>query len=205
MIKEAVLLFGLLSIPTVGSEMVLDSNQSERIRQNLIITLEKVKKFKQEKNNQIRQLNEELKSFQEKFLKYRIQKEREIKRLRRELRRSKKELAETKEALNGECETLVWTTAEPLSTLENVSVSGTVQSSTPLPVVSESPWVEVVVDDGMNLYDLALEYYGDRSAYQEIYALNQPKIGTELTLKEGLSLRLPITKDFKKSLSLQEK
>jgi septal ring factor EnvC (AmiA/AmiB activator) len=58
-------------------------------------------------------------------------------------------------------------------------------------------WVEVQVEENRNIYDLALEYYGDAQAYDKIYAANRDVIGSDFQLKNGMRLKIPITKRFR--------
>ncbi len=193
--KETLVLLGLLSTLSFANDTILDSNQSEVIRQKLIVTLERVKRFKLEKNNQIKKLNEELQNSKQAFLSYRMEKEAEIKRLRQALRAGQEALArESIECEQFQIEQLE--TVEPITQTEESPLR-------PLPI-EEKPWVEVVVKKGMNLYDLALEYYGDKEAYAQIYASNQAKIPNTQELQEGVVLRMPVTNNFKKDLLNQD-
>ena len=65
------------------------------------------------------------------------------------------------------------------------------------PLTPPLKWVEVQVEDNRNIYDLALEYYGDAQAYDKIYAANRDVIGSDFQLKNGMRLKIPITERFK--------
>jgi len=71
-----------------------------------------------------------------------------------------------------------------------------IQRTTPLPAVNNLPWVEIVVEDNINIYQLALKYYGDKTKYREIYAANQHIIGKNLKIYNGMSLKIPMTNQF---------
>jgi len=66
---------------------------------------------------------------------------------------------------------------------------------TSLPI-KELSWVEIVVDDNINIYELALRYYGDKTKYREIYVANQNIIGKNLKIYNGMSLKIPIAEQF---------
>jgi len=57
-------------------------------------------------------------------------------------------------------------------------------------------WIEIVVEDELDIYQLALKYYGNRDKYQQIYQANKNIIGTDLKIKNGMELKIPITEDF---------
>jgi len=70
------------------------------------------------------------------------------------------------------------------------------KKTTPLPVVKNLPWVEIVVEDNINIYQLALRYYGDKNKYKEIYAANQHVIGKNFKIYNGMSLKIPMSNQF---------
>ena len=61
----------------------------------------------------------------------------------------------------------------------------------------KNSWVETRIGKGIDIYQLAQKYYGNTQEYQRIYNANKALIGKDLKLKEGTSLKIPITKDFK--------
>jgi hypothetical protein len=60
-----------------------------------------------------------------------------------------------------------------------------------------SIWVEIVVEDGVDIFQLAVKYYGDRDKYKQIYLTNRDTIGENLQLTDGMSLKIPIIEQFK--------
>jgi nucleoid-associated protein YgaU len=60
---------------------------------------------------------------------------------------------------------------------------------------SDSLWVEVIVKEE-DIYQLALQYYGDRDEYIQIYNANSDIIGEDFQLYKGMSLKIPMTKQF---------
>ncbi len=67
---------------------------------------------------------------------------------------------------------------------------------TPMPYVKNLPWIKIVVENNMNIYELALKYYGDKSKYIEIYSANQNIIGNNLKIYNGMSLKIPMINQF---------
>jgi len=65
------------------------------------------------------------------------------------------------------------------------------------PLTPHLKWVEVQVEENRNIYDLALEYYGDAQAYDKIYAANRDVIESDFQIKNGMTLKIPITERFK--------
>jgi LysM repeat protein len=59
--------------------------------------------------------------------------------------------------------------------------------------VEEEPLV-IKVKKGVDIFQLALEHYGDEKQYYYIYNANRGIIGANLKLKEGMELQIPIIK-----------
>jgi len=66
-----------------------------------------------------------------------------------------------------------------------------------IPLQENVSWVETKVSNGVNIYDLAKKYYGDKKEYYQIYNINKNIIGKDLKLREGSSIKIPITEKFK--------
>jgi hypothetical protein len=62
--------------------------------------------------------------------------------------------------------------------------------------LNSSSWVEIEVEDGVDIYQLAQKYYGTQEQYQQIYVANKNLIGDDLSIEDGMSLRIPITEEF---------
>jgi hypothetical protein len=67
----------------------------------------------------------------------------------------------------------------------------TLPKNSPCPI-----WIEIIVEDGVDIFQLALKYYGDREEYKQIYLSNQDIIGEDLQIVDGMSLKIPITQLF---------
>jgi len=66
-----------------------------------------------------------------------------------------------------------------------------------IPLQENISWVETKVPTGVDIYDLAKKYYGDKKEYYQIYNINKNIIGKDLKLREGSSIKIPITEKFK--------
>jgi len=65
-----------------------------------------------------------------------------------------------------------------------------------LNITNRLSWIEIVVENELDIYQLALKYYGNRDKYQQIYQANKNIIGIDLKIKDGMELKIPITEDF---------
>jgi len=63
-------------------------------------------------------------------------------------------------------------------------------------LVDNTPWIEITVEDNINIYDLALKYYGDSQEYTKIYSANKNVINSNYQINNGMSLIIPITENF---------
>lgn len=129
--------------------------------------LKKIRLYKKEKNSEIKKVNNRLESIIKEFAEYRIKKNREIKKLKSELANYKKYSSREKKIETTE------------STLQ-----------TPL------TWVEIIVEDGVDIFQLAEKYYGDRDEYRQIYLANRDTIGENFQITDGMSLKIPIVNQF---------
>ena len=57
-------------------------------------------------------------------------------------------------------------------------------------------WVELIVEDEVDIYQLALRYYGDMEEYKRIYLANRDIIGKDLKIVDGMILKIPIMELF---------
>jgi seryl-tRNA synthetase len=77
-----------------------------------------------------------------------------------------------------------------------ITFTSTIEEPPLLPLVNNASWVEVVVEDNINIYELALKFYGDKNKYQDIYVANQHIIGDNFQIYNGMSLKIPMTNQF---------
>ncbi len=135
--------------------------------------LYKVKTYKKEKNTEIITLRKKLNSKEEKIKKL----NRQLTLVKQQLREKKKIIVSLNEKLN---EPIVFSTEDVVDIEDK----------------SSHDWIKVTVENNLNIYDLALQYYGDSQEYEKIYIANQNIIGQDYQIKNGMSLKIPITKDF---------
>ena len=177
---------------------------NEEIEAILENTLKKVRKYKKEKNSEIYKINNKLENIIKEFASYRIKKNQEIRKIKRELAltkeklyKSQKKLArikkESKKVVKLKEITIPNPTSVPQIITPSIPISG---EDISLPTQNVSSWVELVVEDGVDIYQLALRYYGDRAEYKQIYLANKDVIGENLQIVDGMSLRIPISEVF---------
>ncbi len=135
--------------------------------------LYKVKTYKKEKNTEIITLRKKL-NIKEKKIK---ELQRQLASVKQQLREKKKIIVSLNEKLN---EPIVFSTEDVVDIEDK----------------SSHDWIKVTVENNINIYDLALQYYGDSQEYEKIYIANQNIIGQDYQIKNGMSLKIPITKDF---------
>lgn len=80
---------------------------------------------------------------------------------------------------------------------ETPTIHKTIRKMSPSPIVMyDSPWIEIIVENDIDIYELALKYYGDTQAYKKIYVANKNVISDDLKIHNGMSLIIPITETF---------
>lgn len=135
-------------------------------------TLKKVRQYKSIKDEEVDKLNKKLDRLLKEFDAYKVIKERETTKIRAKLTRTEHKLFQMEKRL-----------AEAQYKIENS-------------VIASSNWVEIEVEGGIDIHELALKYYGVDAKYQQIYVANSAVIGDDLSIQDGMSLRIPITEDF---------
>ena len=193
------------------------------IKTKLVELLANIKKYKKRNKNKNKKLRQELNSLKREFEQYKIRKNREIKKIKNQLIITKKELLLNKKRKNIRKKIVRKKTTPPKIVRKKIVRKKTtpqknvrkkivqkkilpkkkvlrekvvMQRTTPLPIVNNLPWVEIVVENNLNIYQLALKYYGDKTKYREIYAANQHVIGKNLKIYNGMSLKIPMTNQF---------
>ena len=61
---------------------------------------------------------------------------------------------------------------------------------------SNTSWIEITVEDNINIYELALRYYGNRDEFNKIYTANSDIIPSNYQITNGMALKIPITEAF---------
>jgi hypothetical protein len=201
------------------------NRESERKKQ-LNSILDNIKKYKEKSENEKKKLQEALKNLKKEFQQYKAKKKKELAKISRELKitkkklsKNKKKLLQSQKKLKLAQKKLIRKKVAPKKVVHKKSVSKksvhkkvapkkivhkksiskkhVIKRIKPLAYVKNLPWVEIVVDNNLNIYQLALKYYGDRERYKEIYSANQHLIGRNLKIHNGMSLKIPMTKQFK--------
>ncbi len=183
----------------------------KRIESELKTILHKIKLYKKEKNRELITLRKKIISLKSKFANYKTKKEIEIKKLKKrastnpsilanknqKIKKLEKELALMKKKLKQNRKTIIALKQKLIQKNQQLAVV----PSTP-PIVTQnnnhSPkkWIKITVSNDLNIYDLALKYYGDSQEYEKIYMANQNKIDKDYQIRNGMSLKIPITENF---------
>ena len=138
------------------------------------------------KNNK---LSQELNMIKNKFHNYKIERNQEFKKLKREcsIHREKreKEVKKLKNELH-------------FNTNKQTNIHKVIKEMKPTALIlHKTPWIEITVEDNMNIYDLALKYYGDSQEYRKIYRANQNIINHNYQINNGMTLIIPISGNFR--------
>ena len=185
----------------------------KHMEKELKILLKNITNYKRMKNAQIKDLKKQTKFLKNKFNNYSKNKNDEIKKLKNELYLSKKKHIQNKKSKNS-CnpqrteikklkKELLRTRRElsqkvkALASLkQSQEVERYITKSTPIETIKPTPWIEITVEKDVNIYDLALKYYGDSQEYEKIYTANRHKINSNFHIYDGMSLKIPITESF---------
>ncbi|CAA6820155.1 MAG: Unknown protein [uncultured Sulfurovum sp.] len=158
----------------------------DRVKSELTTVLKNIKKYKEKNKKEIQDLELKFALMQKKFKQYRIKKNREIKSINKRLALTKKKLTRNQEKLKlSEQKICKDTKIDLIKKVERPQIKN-----------KNIEWIEIVVEDNINIYDLALKYYGDAHQYQKIYLANQNLIDNNFKIYNGMSLKIPITDSF---------
>jgi len=196
------------------------AKESKREKQ-LTSILNNIKKYKEKNEKEKKKLQDALESLKKEFKRYKATKKRELKKISTQLKTTKKSLSKSKKKLRSLQKKqkilrkkLASKKTSPKKSVHKKSVPKkivqkeiipkkqiprkkvVIKKIKPLPPVNNLPWVEVVVENNLNIYQLALKYYGDRERYKEIYSANRHLIGKNLKIYNGMSLKIPMTNQF---------
>jgi len=190
------------------------SNESKRKKQ-LNSILNNIKKYKKKNEDEKIKLQKKLENLKKEFKRYKAKKRKELKQITTQLKTTKKSLSKSKKKLRSLQKKqkiirkkiirkkIVPKKAHPKKSVPKKSVPKksvqkeiVVKKVKPLPQVNNLPWVEIIVENNLNIYQLALKYYGDRERYKEIYSANRHLIGKNLKIYNGMSLKIPMTNQF---------
>jgi len=187
-------------------------NEKKTLYIKLRKVLNEIKKYKLKHEIEKKRITKELSVVKKNFNNYKLKKENEIKKLKRELSLSKQNLNHVK---NNKL-------SKELSSIKNkfhnykikrnqefkklkrecyihrqTNIHKVIREIKSIPtLIHNSPWIEITVKDNINIYDLALKYYGDSQEYTKIYDANKNVINSNYQINNGMSLIIPISKNF---------
>lgn len=191
-----------------------------RMKKYLTTILHDVKEYKNRNEHENKELTNQLNTLKKEFKQYKIQKKRELITVNEKLNTTQNELLNKNKKLmkiqkivrkekkttilkKNTPKTVILKTIQPrISTKKIPTLTQSpkeeilVHNETPLiinPIPKNTSWVEIVVQDEIDIYQLALLYYGDREKYRDIYLANQEVIGTNFKIYSGMSLKIPMT------------
>jgi len=209
-----------------NNDIVSQEKQKEKLKSELRIILKDLQNYKAKNEKEIQILKFELNRKKNEFQNYKKnqqklkkllnqKKRRQVSRKNNQYLKLKKQLIETEKKLQKNTkryqkvkknnqflkkkiahikkkkkETII------ISPQKKEKIKMNVNTPIPLPIKNDLPWVEIIVEDNTNIYELALRYYGDSSKYKEIYSANKNIIGKNLKIYNGMSLKIPMTIEF---------
>lgn len=208
----------------IGSCMAggINSCDSKKMELQLTKTLKNIKKYKRKKNNQIMQLNNDIIAIKKELNRYKISKEHELKIVTKQLNtikkkitsknnknnKMKKKLKHTEKQLFIKTEELNWQrkkydrknkvriSDEHLEVATNIAMEQAMHGALYASSVAQE-WIEVVVENCIDIHELALKYYSNREEYLNIYAANKNVINSDLEIYNGMLLKIPMTENFR--------
>ena len=153
------------------------------------------KEFKQY-NIKTNRLNEELNRMKQEFKQYKIKKNKELKKVKNQLYSTNKKIKSIKrpvKVISKKKRTII---SRPIIN-RRPSVHKVISKMQPSPILMyDTPWIEIIVENNINIYDLALKYYGNKQEYKNIYVANQNIISNDLKIYNGMALIIPMTTLF---------
>ena len=188
--------------------------------------LKSIKEYKRKKNNKIKKLEQELQLLKRRFKREENRKDKKIQKLKKALSVSEQKVKkkqnelftfqknkkiEVKNTLNITHEVILLKQhftkeenkknqelkKELFSLKKNIQVKAeekVIHNAQALNLPKE--WIRIVVRDHLNIYDLALKYYGDSQEYTKIYTANKDVINSNYQINDGMSLIIPMTGTF---------
>jgi hypothetical protein len=174
------------------------SKSTKHLEVKLRTILGNVTQYKNENEIKKNKLQEELNAMEEKFNQYKIKKDKELKKIKKQLYVSNKKVNNTKKILVKTQKKL----KKKIIVIENTKeetpiVHKIIRKMSPSPILMyDTPWIEIIVENNINIYELALKYYGDKQEYTKIYVANKNVISDDFRIYNGMSLIIPMTETF---------
>jgi len=173
--------------------------EQNRLNNSLSVTQRKFSNYKEKKRKEIKKLYTQLERNKKKLSKKKKQlllAQKENKKLREEIRKLKSKLKSKPKPKPKPKPKRLEKKIREKNIEKKIPIPKKIKKIRPRPPVTQTPWIEVVVEDDISIYQLALKYYGDRSKYRDIYSANQHIIGKDLKIYNGMSLIIPIIEQF---------
>ncbi len=174
-----------------------------------------VKNYKHKNQLKTKKLLNELEAMKKKFKQYKIEKSRELRKVKKQLYSSNKKLKNKKlvktpkkvkkiyskkvikQKPKKKKTIIVQAIKTEIPETPHI-VHKVIHKMQPLPIqMYDTPWIEIVVEDNLNIYDLALKYYGNKEAYKKIYLANKDTISNNFKIYNGMNLIIPMTESFR--------
>ena len=183
-----------------------ESQETKQMEVKLRKILNEVTQYKNENTIETNKLREELNAIKKEFNQYKVKQNQELKKVKKQLyvsnkkakknkklKKVKKELSLNKKKINNTKEVIL---VEEFKQ-ETPIVHKIVRKMNPSPILMyDTPWIEIIVENNIDIYELALKYYGNKEAYKKIYTANKNVIADDFQIYDGMSLIIPMTDTF---------
>ena len=168
-------------------------NEIKKLKRELYLSTQKLNNKPIINRIQNNKLSQELNIIKNKFHNYKIEKDKEFIKLKKQCYLHRKKEHEKVEKLENE----LYLSNQNQTNIQT-NMHKIIKEMEPSTLsIQNRPWIEITVENDMNIYDLALEYYGDSQEYKKIYAANQHIIQSDYKIHNGMTLLIPITKNFR--------
>ena len=166
--------------------------------------------YKDGKDDEIKKIFTQLNALKKEFNQYKGNKDKKIKRIKTQLvtvksqlHKNKKRLAmlnknakKKKKIIKRKKRIKQKSIRKKTTTLKKEKIIEKKPEIITLPEVNYLPWIDIVVEDNIDIYQLALKYYKDKREYKQIYSANRDIIEKNLKLNNGMILKIPMTEKF---------
>jgi len=173
--------------PIVIEKKEVGTINEKRIEKKLKTILKKIKVYKKRNESEKKILESELLVLKAKFNNYKKEKNRELKSIKSKLYSTKREL---KQAKNVKPKVKIVKKTKIVKKVIYKEVPIYIEKEPTPP--KDIELMNVIVPDEMDIYQLALLYYGDAKKYKELYNINRDIIGSDLKVQAGQSIKIPI-------------
>lgn len=185
-----------------------NQEKTKRLKEELNAMKRAFLKYKTKKDRELKKIKKKLYSSKKKLVKTIKKKpKKHLYSSKKNLKKSKKKLAKiTKKVIPKVIKQKPKKKQTTVVQVANVAIPEStppvihkvVHKMQPTPILMyDTPWIEIVIDKNINIYDLALKYYGNAEEYKKIYLANQNIIGNDLKIYNGMTLVIPMTDNFK--------